>query len=405
MTGTPTTTSSTPRVHDIQQHKFSVAPMMEYTDCYQRQLQRFITNEAVLYTEMVAANALTRSDNPMRFLRSNFQVQEPLVLQLGGADPVQMKAAAKIAYTAGYREINLNVGCPSDKVSGSGCFGAALMASPKLVGALAVAIGEELGRPATVKCRIGINDNESYEGLCEFITIVHEIGGVTHFIIHARKAVLGAKFSPEDNRKIPPLKYDYVYRLVKDFPHLHFTINGGILTMEDALTHLQHGVAGVMVGRSIVNTPHIWRSIDSQIYKKNDPAVSRRTILEKYALYAQEMEDLEGPRIRHALIKPILNLFVSEPGGRLFRRRIDELMRTTSSSSSFSSSSSLSSSPPSSLSSISDSSTTTTTTTTVTMKKTSTTTPTSMKYKNVLPIGEVITRSAEVLQDSVLDSL
>ena len=224
--------AQTRSVENIDQHIFSVAPMMDYTYAYQRYLQRLISAESVLYTEMITANTLTRTDMPERYLEAAFDVEEPLVLQLGGSDPHQMGEASKIAVKYGYKEININAGCPSEKVSDQGCFGAALMLKPDLVAELSLSIGEALGRPATVKCRIGVDDQDSYEGLVEFIRRVSEKGKVQHFIIHARKAVLGGKFSPDDNRKIPPLKYHYVYQLVKDFPHLYFTLNGGALTLE-----------------------------------------------------------------------------------------------------------------------------------------------------------------------------
>lgn len=312
------------KVLDIKQHKFSIAPMMEYTDRHMRTLQRLMSSEAVLYTEMVTTNALVRNfQDTRRFLGWDSQIEEPLVLQLGGSDPQQMKIASKIASSEGYNQININCGCPSDKVAGAGCFGASLMLKPDLVAELSLAVGESTGRPATIKCRIGVDDNDSYEQLVNFVRTVHEVGKVTHFIVHARKALLGGKFSPEDNRKIPPLKYDYVYNLIKDFPHLHFSINGGINTIEEIKDHLDKGVAGVMIGRAVINTPYYWRNIDSEIYQKADPMLCRRDIVEKYTAYAQNIENTEGQRARRALMKPILNLFSGEPNGKLFRRIMD----------------------------------------------------------------------------------
>lgn len=312
------------KVLDIKQHKFSIAPMMEYTDRHMRTLQRLMSSEAVLYTEMVTTNALVRNfQDTRRFLGWDYQIEEPLVLQLGGSDPQQMKIASKIASSEGYNQININCGCPSDKVAGAGCFGASLMLKPDLVAELSLAVGESTGRPATIKCRIGVDDNDSYEQLVNFVRTVHEVGKVNHFIVHARKALLGGKFSPEDNRKIPPLKYDYVYNLIKDFPHLHFSINGGINTIEEIKDHLDKGVAGVMIGRAVINTPYYWRNIDSEIYQKADPMLCRREIVEKYTAYAQHIENTEGQRARRALMKPILNLFSGEPNGKLFRRIMD----------------------------------------------------------------------------------
>ena len=323
--------NSNDKVFDIKQHKFSIAPMMEYTDRHMRTLQRLMSSEAVLYTEMVTTNALVRNaHDTRRFLGWDYNVEEPLVLQLGGSDPGQMKIASKIANNEGYNQININCGCPSDKVAGAGCFGASLMLKPDLVAELSLAVGEATGRPATIKCRIGVDDNDSYDQLVNFIRTVSEVGKVTHFIVHARKALLGGKFSPEDNRKIPPLKYDYVYNLVKDFPHLHFSINGGINTMEEIKLHLEKGVAGVMVGRAVINFPYYWRSIDSQIYNKPDAMLSRREIIERYSTYAQHIENTEGQRARRALMKPILNLFSGEPNGKLFRRIMDSTINELS---------------------------------------------------------------------------
>ena len=314
------------RVLDIRQHRFSVAPMMDYTDCHQRKLQRMISSESVLYTEMVVANALVRTDKQWRFLEADFSIEEPLVLQLGGSDPKQMYDAAKIAHGYGYRQMNINVGCPSEKVAGAGCFGAALMLNPQLVAELAMSIYVATGVPASVKCRIGVDDHDSYEELQEFVRIVSERGKVSHFIIHARKAVLGAKFTPDDNRKIPKLKYDFVYSLVKDFPHLYFSINGGVLTMEDCAVHLSMGCIGVMVGRQVINNPFYWRSVDNDLYSKQDSSsrMNRKQILERYCSYASDTEMKQGEKVRRALIKPLFQLFNAETNGKQFRILMDK---------------------------------------------------------------------------------
>jgi tRNA-dihydrouridine synthase len=289
-------------------HAFSIAPMMEYTDAHQRKLIRLITARSVLYTEMVTANALVRTDTQERFLEADFQKEDPVVLQLGGGDPQLMADAAKIAYDYGYKEFNINCGCPSEKVAGAGCFGAALMLNPAVVADLTSAISEVSGKPTSVKCRIGVNDDDSYEQLHRFVETVSARGNVDHFVVHARKALLGGKFSPADNRKIPPLKYQYVYRLVQDFPHLAFTLNGGVVTMEhteriftgrvpeadltvdgssgsscndgggdgnamassssSSSSLLSHPprLAGVMVGRAVVDKPFHWGRVDSTLY-------------------------------------------------------------------------------------------------------------------------------------------
>jgi tRNA-dihydrouridine synthase A len=209
-------------------------------------------------------------------LEANFEIEEPLVLQLGGSDPSQMKAASAVAYSMGYREININCGCPSEKVADAGSFGAALMLQPDLVSELSLSVGEATGSPATVKCRIGVDELDSYEFLSAFVHRVSTKGAVGHFIVHARKAVLGGKFSPADNRKIPPLKYEFVHRLVQDFPHLQFTINGGInsLDEEEVSPHFERGVAGVMIGRSVINDPFRFRHVDSMLYGNTDQGSS-----------------------------------------------------------------------------------------------------------------------------------
>lgn len=318
-----------PTTISMEQHILSVAPMMEYTDRHMRFLMRLISSKSTLYTEMVTANALIRTDTPSRFLEAEMHIEHPLILQLGGACPVQMKQAAKIAVSAGYKEINLNVGCPSDKVAGSGCFGAALMLKPALVAELASAIGEVTGQPATVKCRIGVDDADSYEQLADFVGQVRDAGQVKHFIVHARKAVLGANFSPEYNRKVPPLKYNMVYSLVQDFPDLAFSINGGVQTYDDVVTHLKHGVVGVMIGRAVVNNPFYWRNVDSLLYKAQDPGLNRREVLSKYADYCERIEREQGKKVRRALLKPVLNMFTGEANGKVFRCILDDLVRQT----------------------------------------------------------------------------
>lgn len=327
------------------EHAFSVAPMMEYTDCHQRKLFRYLSQKAVLYTEMVTANALVRTEEPIRFLEADFTKEDPVVMQLGGSDPTMMADAARIAKQYGYSEFNINCGCPSDKVAGAGCFGAKLMLNPDLVSELALSISEITDKPTSIKCRIGVNDNDSYDELYNFIDIISKRALVNHFIIHARKAILNAKFSPEDNRKIPKLKYEYVYRLIEDFPHIAFTINGGITTMEESIYHLQgeaqreyfdkdrtttknldnlHSMAGVMVGRACVDKPWHWSTIDSQLYNLPNQNIHRLQILDEYSNYAQHVVDAQGPKARRSLVKPLLGLFSSEPRGKLFRKKLDE---------------------------------------------------------------------------------
>lgn len=246
--------------------KFSVAPMMDYTDRHQRYFMRLLTKHAVLYTEMITAAAIVHSDDVRHLLQFDKSIEEPVVLQLGGACPQQMQQATKIAMKHGYKEFNINCGCPSEKVSGSGSFGAALMLEPNLVADLCLSISEVSNVAPTVKCRIGVNGNDTYEELCTFIDTIHRRAHVDHFIIHARKAILGKKFTPKQNRETPPLNYPTVYKLKQDFPWIQFTLNGGVSTLEEAVEKYTKGCDGVMVGRAIVKDPFAWRDIDKVIY-------------------------------------------------------------------------------------------------------------------------------------------
>jgi len=320
---------SSPSEEDKLVHRFSVAPMMDYTDRHQRFLFSLISERSVLYTEMVTANALVHNaPDVTRFLESDFHRPNPVVLQLGGSDPQQMYQAGVMASKFGFKEpININCGCPSDKVAEKGCFGAALMMEPHMVVDISRAVGDATGSAPSIKCRIGVNDDATYDKLHSFIARVSEEAGVHHFIVHARAAILGAKLSPHDNRTIPPLKYEYVYRLLSDFPHLMFTINGGILSYEECREHLAQGVHGVMVGRACIDAPYYWRNIDSRIYGGSDPGCSRRDIIDKYGDYAIAIEQGHGRKARRALMKPLLGMFAGEPRGKIFRTRMDELIR------------------------------------------------------------------------------
>jgi tRNA-dihydrouridine synthase A len=313
--------------------------MMDYTNQHQRTLMRLLTRHTTLYTEMVVCNTLLHRQDPQRSLPSlthsltHSSPQHPIVAQLGGADPSAMHAATRLAKSLGYSEVNINVGCPSERVAGAGCFGAVLMRTPQLVGDLALAASLALGVAPTIKCRIGVDDLESYSHLYEFIDHVSTSGGVTHFIIHARKAILGANFSPKQNRTVPPLHYSYVYDLVRDFPHLRFTLNGGVSSMEEVQHHLSEcgGLAGVMVGRAAVSDPFEWRHADTLLFgAARDPGFTRYDILCKYAEYAREVEELEGPRCRHTLVKPLHGLFNRVRNGKKFRYSLGENVKDKS---------------------------------------------------------------------------
>lgn len=314
---------------------YSVAPMMDVTDRHFRALARLISRHATLYTEMVVDRTLIHNA-PLRDLHLNIPPtpsQSPLVLQLGGSDPAELEAAARIAATYGYDQLNLNCGCPSPKVAGKGCFGAALMRSPHVVAEATRRMAGVLppGVEVTVKCRLGVDDDDSYELLHRFVRIVYQEGGVTHFIVHARKAILGG-LSPAQNRSIPPLRYDFVYRLIADFPHLKFSINGGLCSVEDVQKQLQHGVHGVMVGRAVMNKPwHALCDVDNVVYGHAfvdgaGPCNTRRRVLNAYEEYAEREVRETGVPVR-VIIKPLLNLFHGEKNGKRFRRAIDEGLR------------------------------------------------------------------------------
>lgn len=313
--------------------------MMEVTDRHFRALSRLISKKAVLYTEMVVDRTLIHNEKLRDYALRIPSLpcapfgQHPVVLQLGGSVPEELEAAARIAAKYGYTEVNLNCGCPSPKVAGKGCFGAALMRTPSVVADATRRMAAVLPSttPVTVKCRIGVDDDDSYEGLREFVETVHNDGGVNHFIIHARKAILGG-LSPAQNRSIPPLKYDYVHNLLRDFPDLSFTINGGFTTISAIQEQLGIGVHGVMVGRAVMDKPwHALCDVDQIIFAGfsspgNGSTLTRRAVLRDYVAYAESEVEATGCSLR-AVIKPLLNLFHGEPNGKKYRRVIDEDLR------------------------------------------------------------------------------
>lgn len=324
---------------------FAVAPMMDYTDQFLRFLLRSLSARATLYTEMVTANTLVHCDPSElpRFL-GHAPADGATVLQVGGADPAKLRAAAAIAAPWGFSAINLNCGCPSDRVAGSGAFGAALMREPALVGDCCAALADGAGGalPITVKCRIGVtadkaeaarvDDEATYAELHRFVETVAARGGVRFFALHARKAVLGG-LSPAQNRQVPPLRYALVSRLAADFPGLRFSLNGGVESLADAAAHLApgSGLSGVMVGRAVVARPWEWATTDTALYgAEADVAPSRRAVLDAYAAFAAEQEAAIAQSIRQTLIKPAVNLFAGEPHGRQFRRAIDTLAKDRS---------------------------------------------------------------------------
>lgn len=296
--------------------KFTVAPMLDWTDRHCRYFHRLLTKKSVLYTEMVTTGALLHGD-PERHLRFNRE-EHPVALQLGGSEPQEMAACARLAASYGYDEININVGCPSERVQ-KGAFGACLMAEPALIAECVSAMQAAVNIPVTVKNRIGIDDQDDYAGLHHFVSTVSQAGCQT-FIIHARKAWLKG-LSPKENREIPPLRYELVYEIKQAFPHLEIIINGGINTLEQCQQHLQH-VDGVMVGREAYHNPWLLAQVDSAIYGVDDPFQDRKAVLEAFLTYVQEQQ-AAGVALNH-MSRHILGLFQGMPGARAFRRLISE---------------------------------------------------------------------------------
>ena len=290
----------------------SIAPMMDWTDRHCRYFYRLISKNVQLYTEMITTKAILRGDKN-RLLDFN-AIENPLVLQLGGSDPKEMAACALIAQDWGYDEVNINVGCPSDRVL-SGSFGACLMKEPNLVAQCVESMTDKCEIPVTVKHRIGIDDMESYGELSDFVFQISN-KGCQHFIVHARKAWLKG-LSPKENRTIPPLNYSWVYQLKKDFPSLKITINGGIESCEDVKKHLEL-VDGVMMGRSIYHNPFLLREIDKTIFDENNSLIDREQILKKYMTYI-EKQSQNGVPIR-SMTRHILGIYHGEANAKLFRR-------------------------------------------------------------------------------------
>ncbi|MBT3457835.1 MAG: tRNA dihydrouridine(20/20a) synthase DusA [Thiotrichales bacterium] len=290
----------------------SIAPMMDWTDKHCRYFYRLISKNVQLYTEMITTKAILRGDKN-RLLDFN-AIENPLVLQLGGSDPKEMAACALIAQDWGYDEVNINVGCPSDRVL-SGSFGACLMKEPNLVAQCVESMTDKCEIPVTVKHRIGIDDMESYDELSDFVFQISN-KGCQHFIVHARKAWLKG-LSPKENRTIPPLNYSWVYQLKKDFPPLKITINGGIESCEDVKKHLEL-VDGVMMGRSIYHNPFLLREIDKTIFDEKNILIGREQILKIYMTYI-EKQSQNGVPIR-SMTRHILGLYHGEANAKLFRR-------------------------------------------------------------------------------------
>jgi tRNA-dihydrouridine synthase A len=298
----------------LNSRRFSVAPMMEWTDRHCRFFHRLLTRRALLYTEMLTTGAVLHGDRA-RLLRYD-PAEHPLALQLGGSDPRALAASARIGAELGFDEINLNAGCPSDRVQ-DGRFGACLMAEPALVGDCVAAMQAAVDIPVTVKCRIGIDDQDP-EASLELFTQSVERAGTDALIVHARKAWLKG-LSPKENREVPPLDYDRVYRLKAAHPRLIVVLNGGIGDVEDALAHLDR-VDGVMMGRAAYQEP--WRliAVDPLVYGESSRFGSPREAAAALVPYI-ERELAQGTRL-HAITRHLHGLFRAVPGARAFRRQL-----------------------------------------------------------------------------------
>lgn len=299
---------------NIATHRVCVAPMMKHTDRHFRYLIRLMSRHARLYTEMVPAGAIVHGHGVL-----DFDVAEhPLALQVGGSDPRILATCARIAEDWGYDEINLNVGCPSERVQ-SGRFGACLMAEPQRVAECVSAMREASGLPVTVKTRIGFDDHDSYEQLVRFVSLVVD-ARCSVLIIHARKAWLKG-LSPKQNREVPPLRYDIAFRIKCDFPNLPVVVNGGIQTSQAIRTHLT-AFDGVMVGRQACINPYLFATVDQQFFNIEASVLTRDEVLEAFIPYVVARVR-EGVPLR-CLTRHLLGLFQGRPGARRWRRQLCE---------------------------------------------------------------------------------
>ena len=297
-------------------HRFSVAPMMDWTDRHCRAFHRVLSRRARLYTEMVTTGAVIHG-NRERLLGFD-AAEHPVALQLGGSEPEALAISARIGEDFGYDEINLNVGCPSDRVQ-DGRFGACLMAEPHLVGDCVAAMKLAVRIPVTVKCRIGIDDQDPEQPLFTLARMLVE-AGADALIVHARKAWLQG-LSPKENRDIPPLDYDIVYRLKASLPHVPVSINGGIGTLAEAKVHMAH-VDGVMLGRAAYREPWRLLGVDPELFGEAEPHATMRDALAAFYPYVEE-QLARGVRL-HAITRHLIGAFQAVPGARAFRRHLSE---------------------------------------------------------------------------------
>ena len=299
--------------------QFCVAPMMQYTDMHDRYLLRLISKRVFLYTEMIATGSLIFGKC---FNQLEFNTEEhPVGVQLGGSNISDLIECSKKCEQFGYDEINLNVGCPSDRVQ-KGKFGACLMLEPDLVAECLAAMKNSVNIPVSIKCRLGVDNHEEYEFLYNFVSIVKQ-SGVKVFIIHARNGILKG-LSPRQNRNIPPLKYDYVYRLKKDFPDLEIIINGGIKNLDDSQMHLEK-VDGVMIGRAAYDNPFMLKDIEPRFYNVDSSANSKKEVLSQYLEYV-ERQVKNGHNLSR-MMKHLFGLSRGDKYAKSFRLKILEIIK------------------------------------------------------------------------------
>lgn len=305
-----------PNSYGIQRNPLSVAPMMDRTDRHFRYLMRQMTRKTLLYTEMVTIPAILNGD---RAKLLGFSPEEhPLALQIGGDDPENAAECARIAADYGYDEINLNVGCPSDRVK-SGNFGACLMAQPEIVANVVEAMQKAVDLPITVKHRIGIDERDRYEDMTDFVQVVSE-AGCQKFTVHARKAWLQG-LSPKENRNVPPLRYEEIYRLKQDFPHLFIEINGGIKTLAAIKEHLSQ-VDAVMIGRAAYDNPYLFATVDQEIYGENTTPSRLQEVVESMIPYLDYWVN-RGLKL-NSMTRHLIHLFNGQPGAKAWRRYLTE---------------------------------------------------------------------------------
>lgn len=297
--------------------RFCVAPMLDWTDRYCRYFLRLLSRHALLYTEMVTSAALQHGD-----IRRHLEFdprEQPVALQLGGSNPRELAVGARLAASYGYAEVNFNCGCPSARVQ-AGRFGACLMKESRLVRDCMAAMKHATDIPVTIKHRLGVDDCDGYSQLVDFVGTL-AAAGCTTFIIHARKAWLNG-LSPKQNRDIPPLRHDHVYRIKRDFPDLEIILNGGINELAEAGHHLR-SVDGVMVGRAAYHNPYLLADVDRVLFDDHHPVPSRSEVLDQYAAFCAAQISARGIRFSH-LSRHVLGLFQGQPGARQFRRQLSE---------------------------------------------------------------------------------